>query len=95
MSDRPQLESADLVELIDHLVRTSRLSNGEAVRVVDEVLSYLSESVEDFVRRRHRALQGEGLANAAIFARIGAEIALLRFRANPLSERQIRRIVYG
>jgi hypothetical protein len=35
------------------------------------------------------------MANAAIFARIGAEIAVLRFRIGPLSERQIRRIVYG
>jgi polyhydroxyalkanoate synthesis regulator phasin len=95
MSDQSRLESADLTELIDHLVRTSRLSNAEAVRLVDEVLSFLSESVEDFVRRRHLALQAEGMANAAIFARIGAEIALLRFRVGPLSERQIRRIVYG
>jgi polyhydroxyalkanoate synthesis regulator phasin len=95
MSDRPSPASPDLAELIDYLVRTSRLSKSEATRVVDEVLSFLNESIDDFVRRRHRMLQHEGLANAEIFARIAVEVAALRFRSEPLTERQIRRMVYG
>jgi hypothetical protein len=86
---------AELQELITYLTRTTRLSEAEATRVVNEVLSYLAETPESFVRRRHHALQGEGLANSVIFARLAAELAQLRFRAEALSERQIRRIIYG
>jgi hypothetical protein len=90
MSDLGELE-----ELIDYLVRTSRLSAPEATRVVSEVLTFLGETPEAFIRRRHLALQARGLANDAIFAQLATELARLRFRAPPLSARQIRRIIYG
>ncbi|HEX4024671.1 MAG TPA: hypothetical protein VHX52_08205 [Steroidobacteraceae bacterium] len=90
MADRIELE-----ELIDYLSRSSRLSRSEASRLVDEVLAFLDESADEFVRRRHRELQQAGLSNSDIFARIGAEAARRRFRAPPYSERQIRRLVYG
>lgn len=86
---------AELQELIAYLVRTTRLTPPEATRVVNEVLSFLAETPESFVRRRHHALQAEGLSNHAIFARLANELSLWRFRAVPLSERQIRRIIYG
>jgi hypothetical protein len=88
-------DPSELQELIDYLVRTTSLSPGEATRVVDDVLAFLCETPEAFVRRRHLALQAEGLPNAEIFTRITAELRLLRFRAPELSERQIRRIIYG
>ncbi len=82
-------------ELLAYLVRTSRLSPAEAARLVDEVLSFLDERPEEFVCRRHRVLQGEGLSNGAIFARLTAELARWRFRAPAYSERQLRRIIYS
>jgi hypothetical protein len=85
----------DLDDLIDYLVRTSRLSRAEAKRVVSEVLAFLAETPEAFIRRRHYALQSEGLSNPEIFARIAAELAEWRFRAPEYSARQIRRIIYG
>ena len=88
-------ESSDLEPLIAHLAGTSRLTPSEAARLVDEVLTYLNESAEEFVRRRHAELQGEGLPNSEIFARILAAAARWRFRAPAYTERQIRRIVYG
>ena len=88
-------ERVELEELVGYLVRSSRLSRAEAVRLVDEVLAFLHESAEEFVRRRHHELQQAGHSNSEIFARIGTEAARRRFRAPPLSERQIRRIVYG
>ncbi len=88
-------EASELEELVIHLARTSRLTPPEARKVIDEVLEFLSEQPEDFVRRRHRGLQQEGLSNTKIFARLRAELARWRFRAPDYSERQLRRMIYG
>jgi hypothetical protein len=82
-------------ELVEHLERTTRLTRPEAERVLAEVLEYFAEPLEEFVTRRHAELQGEELKNREIFARIGAELRGRRFAAPELSERQIRRMVYG
>jgi len=90
MSDRP-----DLDDVLDYLVRTSRLTRSEAVRVIDEVLAAMNETPEEFIRRRHHALQSQGLSNEEIFPRLQAELGAWRFRLDELSVRQLRRIVYG
>ncbi len=82
-------------DLVDHVVRTTHLPAGVARRVVDDVVAYFSEPVEALVRRRHRELQASGLANAAIFDRIAAELADRPVAAPTLSARQLRRVVYG
>ncbi|MCP5150652.1 MAG: hypothetical protein H6983_08300 [Ectothiorhodospiraceae bacterium] len=82
-------------DLVEYLVRSRGLTPVEARRVIAEVLGYFAETAEEFVTRRHRELQAEGLRNHDIYARIGRELAEMRFRAPVLSERQIRRIVYG
>ena len=81
--------------LLDHLVHTGGLGRSEARRIVEEVISFYGETPEAFVVRRHRELKAEGLRNSAIFARVAAEMDCWRFRAPRLSERQIRRIIYG
>ena len=86
---------ADLRDLIDHLVRSTRLETEEARRVVDEVLAYLSEHPAQYVARRHGELQRDGLANAAIFDQLARELDGRRFASPPMSLRQIRRLVYG
>jgi dGTP triphosphohydrolase len=87
--------SAVFDELYDHLERTTRLRREEAERVVAEVFEYFSESAEQFVRRRHAELQRESRRNDEIFRLIAAELSGRRFTAPPLTERQIRRLVYG
>ena len=82
-------------ELVTHLTRTSPLSQGEAARVVAEVLGYFGESVEEFVRRRHRELKTGGLTNEQAFAQIAAELPARRVAPPQLSLRQLRRVVYG
>jgi hypothetical protein len=82
-------------DLIEHLGRTTRLEPGEAARVVEEVVAYFSESLEQFVRRRHAELQAEDRRNEAIFELIGEELRARRFAAPPLTSRQIRRLIYG
>ena len=81
--------------LLDHLVHSSGLRRSEARRIVEEVVSFYGETPEAFVVRRHRELQAEGMRNRAIYPRVAAELEGRRFRAPRLSERQIRRIVYG
>jgi polyhydroxyalkanoate synthesis regulator phasin len=82
-------------ELVDHLARSSPLNRGEALRVIQDVLSYFDETTEEYVRRRHRELQAQGLLNATIFERIGADLTYRAVAPPELSLRQLRRIVYG
>jgi len=88
-------DAIDLNDLIAYLARTSGLTTAQAIRVVDEVLTYLDESAEEFVCRRHLELQQEGHPNTEIFSRISEEATRRRFRAPAYTQRQIRRIVYG
>ena len=78
-----------------HLVATTGLSAAEAARVVDDVVAFHAEPVEAFVRRRHAELKTYGAKNPEIFARIADELAARVVAAPPLTERQLRRLVYG
>jgi hypothetical protein len=82
-------------ELIEQLTRTTTLSSGEAIRVISEVVAFFHEPLETFVRRRHTELQREGLANAEIYGRVLDELRFVRLAAPDLSERQVRRLIYG
>jgi hypothetical protein len=82
-------------DLLDHLVRSSTLERREAQQIVGEVLAYFDETVEAFVKRRHGELQKRGLANPEIFTEISGELRWWRVAAPTLSQRQIRRIIYG
>ena len=82
-------------ELLDHLGRTTRLTRAEIAKVVAEALAFYSEPVDAFVTRRHAELQGAGEKNEAIFRRIAAELRERRFAAPELTDRQLRRLVYG
>lgn len=87
--------ASDLDALLDHLARLSRAGGGEVEKIVAETLAYFTETVEQFVARRHAELQAEDLKNEAIFERIQQELRVRRFAAPELSARQIRRLVYG
>ncbi|MEU6549812.1 hypothetical protein ABZ915_05905 [Streptomyces sp. NPDC046915] len=82
-------------ELVDHLTRSTTLNRGEALRVIQDVLAFFDETTEDYVRRRHRELQAQGLVNTAIFERIGADLKYRAVAPPELTLRQLRRIVYG
>jgi hypothetical protein len=82
-------------ELITRIAASTGLSAGEASRVVADVIGWYHEPVEAYVRRRHAGLQMYGKRNDEIFALIAAELAERLVAAPCLSERQLRRIVYG
>ena len=82
-------------DLVEHLVRSTPLTSGEARRVVAEVAAYFGEGVPEYVRRRHAELQRRGLTNDAIFGLLAEELTSRRFTGPELSPRQLRRLVYG
>lgn len=81
--------------LVDHVVATTGLTPAEASRVIDDVVAFHAESVEEFVRRRHAQLKAHGGKNDEIFVRIAHELAGRVVAAPQLSERQLRRMIYG
>lgn len=87
--------SSDLDDLAAYVARSSGLDAPQARRVIDDVLSYLAESPQDFVRRRHAALARLGRRNDEIFETLARELRERRFPAPDWSLRQIRRIIYG
>jgi hypothetical protein len=82
-------------ELVIRVAQSTGLSESEAARVVADVVAYYAEPTEVFVRRRHGWLKARGMRNPEIFAQIHTELARRVVAAPDLSERQIRRIVYG
>jgi hypothetical protein len=81
--------------LVQHLMASTGLPESEVRRVVGDVLAFYAEPVEELVRRRHAHLKTYGAKNAEIFPRLAAELAGRVVAAPGLTERQLRRIVYG
>ncbi len=86
---------SDANDLIDHLCRHSPLTAEQAKQIVATVNHYYRESAATFVCRRHKELQRHGLSNRAIYEALQNEMPERRFSSEPLSERQIRRLIYG
>lgn len=82
-------------ELVARIVASTGLTPAEAARVVADVVAFHAEPVEDYVRRRHARLKAHGAKNPEIFARIAGELADRVVAAPPLTERQLRRLIYG
>jgi hypothetical protein len=82
-------------DLARYLTASTGLPPSTAVRVIADVTTYFSETIEDFVRRRHAELRRGQHKNDEIWPVIAAELRQRRFAAPGLSERQLRRLVYG
>jgi len=82
-------------DLVRYLAASTGLPQPTAVRVIADVTNYFNETVEAFVRRRHAELQQRQRKNDEIWSVIAVELDQRRFAAHRLSERQLRRIVYG
>jgi len=82
-------------DLVRYLAASTGLPGPTAIRVVADVNAYYDETAEDFVRRRHGELRAQGCKNDEIWPRITAEVTNRRFKTAELTDRQLRRIVYG
>ena len=85
----------ELLPLLQLLADTTGLDTQRSRRVVDDVIAFLSEQLEVFVKRRHVELGRQGLKNPAIYQQLQQEIEQRRFAAAAVTERQIRRMIYG
>jgi hypothetical protein len=83
------------LDLVRHVAASTGLPEATAGRVVADVAAYFAESVEEYVRRRHGEMRAMHWKNDNIWPQIAAELGTRRFGAPNLSERQLRRIVYG
>jgi hypothetical protein len=83
-------------DLISNVAASTGLPEATASRVVADVAAYFGETVEQFVKRRHAELQDKGnKRNDDIWPQLAAELQARRFRVEDLTERQLRRIIYG
>ena len=82
-------------DLAGNLAASTGLPPSTAMRVIADVTTYFGETVEEFVRRRHGELQHRQYKNDEIWPMIATELAQRRFAAPDVSDRQLRRIVYG
>jgi hypothetical protein len=82
-------------DLVRRVVESTGLPAPVAERVITDVIAYFRETTEQFVRRRHGELQRRGKKNAEIWEILAGELAERPVGASGLSERQLRRIVYG
>ena len=95
MHERPHPRLVPDPVLVSHVVATTSLTPGEAARVIDDVITFHAQPVEDYVRWRHAHLKTYGAKNPEIFARIAEELDGRVVAAPELTERQLRRIVHG
>ena len=82
-------------DLARYLAASTGLPPPTTIWVIADVNAYYDETVEDFVRRRHAELRAQGCKNDEIWPRMMAELNNRRFKAGALTDRQLRRIVYG
>ena len=92
---RPDPADAFSHDLARYLAASTGLPPPTAVRVIADVTAYFGETVEEFVRRRHAELRGRQYKNDEIWPLVAAELEQRRFAAPGLSDRQLRRLVYG
>ncbi len=71
------------------------VSERELDKLVDELKDHWSETREEYVLRRHRELQREGVPNRKIYGIVRRELRDRCFAPRPMTERQVRRLIYG
>jgi len=82
-------------DLVRHVAMSTGLDEATASRVVADVMAYFGQTVEGYVVKRHQDLKSRNRKNDDIWPLIAGELKARRFKAGALSERQLRRMVYG
>jgi len=78
-----------------HLELTYDIAEKDSDQLMEEFLAYFGSTLDEFVRARHGQLQKAGKKNPEIYRQILREAGTIRFAEKALSERRVRRIIYG
>lgn len=76
-------------------MRSTGLAEGEAARLIEDIVFVYREPVEEIVRRRHAELRLRGIRGEQAYERIAAELRTRVVAGPDLTARQIRRVIYG
>ncbi len=82
-------------DLVQHLCSVTGLEPAVTAKILEEIHHWYTEGVPAWVQRRHRELRRQGLRNREIYPQLRREAEAVLVRPGPLSERQIRRMIYG
>ncbi len=85
----------NLDEFRRHITSNYGIAESDFERLHEEFLSYFGRTLEEYVLQRHAELQMAGKKNPEIYRLIKEEATARRFGVTGLSERMIRRIIYG
>ena len=89
------MESEQFKSFKDRISIIVNIDDKNIGKLYEELLNIFSESEEDFIQKRHKELKTLGLKNQEIFPEIIKEMKNRLFKGRELSERQIKRIIYG
>ncbi len=79
----------------DYLLRIVDVSERQLDKLLVELMDHWSETQEQHVLRRHRELQRDGVPNRLVYGLIRQELPSRRFAQRLMTERQVRRLIYG
>lgn len=85
----------DFVDFKKHLLQIIDINETNLEKLISEINEFYSIDIKDFVKKRHTELKIiHNFKNDKIYEIIAKEIEIRRFPIK-LSERQIRRYIYG
>ena len=82
-------------ELLQHLQAVTGQGERVLAKILEEIQSWYAKDLPTWMRDRHRELQRQGLRNREIYPRLQEESQGILVNPGPLTERQIRRMIYG
>jgi hypothetical protein len=82
-------------DLLHHLQGVTGLESRVLEKILAEIDAWFDEDLTHWTRRHHRELQRQGLHNRDIYPRLREAARTALVRPGPLTERQIRRLIYG
>lgn len=89
------MKKSNIIELKNRLSHIIPIEFVDIDKLYEELISFFSDTQEKFITKRHRELQNEGYKNKDIYIILIGEIKHHLFKGKDLSERQVKRIIYG
>ena len=92
---KKELNIIEKSEFKTYITATYALNENDFDRLLEDFNYYYTLELKEFIRTRHLELKTSGLKNSQIYKQLENEVQERRFKNEALSERQIRRVIYG